>query len=577
MNVSMLENVPLFGGLTEAQRALIGDRMVLETRRAGELLYTCGEPATRMFLIKSGWVRLISEQRMVLANVSQGSLLGDGELLLGQSYSTTAKTATPVEAWVLHADDMADVVCQDLQIGMELSKAAGATAAPLLSYMIERRLRPLPGFESLPDDALAAIANRLCIHTLSAGEALFAAGQAPVGLYLLEQGRVALRDGKRTVLEFEAGDLVGEPNVFAGRAHSLTATALAACWLWELSVGDMEKLCTAYPDLRTLLGGALRAGLSNADQVRAAALLQATPIFQSLPAAALNELARRVNWEVIPAGKRIFEANAPANAMFLVESGQVELLNARNQPMIHIPAGGYFGEEGLMADARYSIAAQARIATNLWVLAFEDVERAAQRYPAIRAALMTELGGDKGADEEHFAERYLRHMPLFDRLGGEQIREVAEELHEQRYKPGEAVYRRGGLPTALYLIEQGQVTVQTRTPEGRVRVLGSLGPGEFFGETALLTDEPHSADAIAGSPLILWSLTREDFEALIVRYPSIALSLSRVLSRRLRESDEQASAVTSRVVPAPLPYAETARAPVARRRAPPYRQERCLD
>src|SRR3974377_768305 len=110
----MLENVPLFGALTEAQRALIGERMVLETRRAGELLYTAGEPATKTYLIRSGWGRLISEQRTILANVSQGSLLGDGELLLGQSYSTSAKVATALEAWVLSADDLADLVSQDL-------------------------------------------------------------------------------------------------------------------------------------------------------------------------------------------------------------------------------------------------------------------------------------------------------------------------------------------------------------------------------------------------------------------------------------------------------------------------------
>jgi CRP-like cAMP-binding protein len=452
---------------------------------------------------------------------------------------------------------------------MELSRVVGATAAPLLRYMIERRLRPLPGFENVPADILAAIANQLCVHTVGAGEPLFVAGQAPASLYLLEQGRVALRDGNRTVLEFEPGDVIGEPNVFAGRAHSMTATSLAECWLWELSVDDMEKLCALYPDMRTLLGSALRAGLSTADQSRAAALLQATPIFQSLPAVALNELARRLNWEVIPAGKRIFEANSPANAMYLVESGQVELLNQRNQPMIHIPAGGYFGEEGLMAGGQYSIAAQARIPTNLWVLTFEDVERAAQRYPVIRAALLSELALEKGTDEEHFAERYLRHMPLFDKLTNEQIRDVAEHLRVEKYKPGEAVYRRGMAPTGLYLIEQGQVTLQTRTPDSGVHVVASLGPGDFFGETALLTNEPHSADALAVGPTSVWALTSDDFEALLVRYPSIALSLSRVLSRRLRDSDEQATAVASRVVPAPVAVAQPARATVARPEATP--------
>ena len=83
MKEAMMENTPLFSVLTEEQRSLIADRMTLEMRRAGDLIYQAGRPATAIYLIKSGWARLVTDQLAVLANVSAGSLLGDADVLSG--------------------------------------------------------------------------------------------------------------------------------------------------------------------------------------------------------------------------------------------------------------------------------------------------------------------------------------------------------------------------------------------------------------------------------------------------------------------------------------------------------------
>ncbi len=76
MKYAMMENTPLFSVLTEDQRNVIADRMVEETRRAGEIIYQQGRAATALYLIRSGWARLLSDQLGVLSNVGSGALLG---------------------------------------------------------------------------------------------------------------------------------------------------------------------------------------------------------------------------------------------------------------------------------------------------------------------------------------------------------------------------------------------------------------------------------------------------------------------------------------------------------------------
>jgi CRP-like cAMP-binding protein len=433
---------------------------------------------------------------------------------------------------------------------------------------VDRRLRAIPGLGELPEEALQAVAGRLCVRTLEGGETLFAAGQAPTSLFLVEEGHVVTGEGDAQAAELGPGDLVGEPNLLTGRGHTLNARALTPARLWELSVNDLERLGGIYPDLRPALGRALRARLSAADQARAVALLRATPIFQGLPAPALADLAGQLVWQALPAGARVFEADAPGDAMYLVESGAVDLLDPRDQPLVRISSGGFFGEMGLVSNARRGVAAQTRAATTLWALSHADANRVAERHPALRAALVEQLAARQAAAEDQFIERHLRRLSLFAGLTQEQMREVAHHLRPEHFWAGQALYRQGTPGSALYLIEEGQVSLQTHTPEAGLRVLAALGPGEFLGETALLTGEPHTADAFALTDVTGWALTREDFEALLLRFPSLALNLSRALSRRLRQSTEQVATSVHWEAPSPAaapaaPHARPAARPVA--------------
>ena len=212
----MIENIPLFSGLSDDQLALFASRMVLESRRAKEVIYAQGKPAIAIYLIKSGWVRLVTPNFAVLATLGQGSLLADADVLLGRDYTTSAEAVKDVELWALGAGDLIEIVAEQPEIGLQLSAILGTTVAPLKRYLADRRLRPLQGLNDLPDPILMAVADRLCIRTISAGETLFSAGQAPTSLYVVEEGRVSMTGAGVPAIEQGPGALVGDPICYSG-------------------------------------------------------------------------------------------------------------------------------------------------------------------------------------------------------------------------------------------------------------------------------------------------------------------------------------------------------------------------
>ena len=91
---------------------------------------------------------------------------------------------------------------------------------------------------------------------------------------------------------------------------------------------------------------------------------------------------------------------------------------------------------------------------------------------------------------------------------------------------------------SLYLIAKGQVKVVLIHEDGREAILSVLGEGTFFGEMALLDQEPRSAHVIAMTDSTLLQLNRSDFQERLRSGPDVAIALLRELSRRLRRADE---------------------------------------
>lgn len=161
----------------------------------------------------------------------------------------------------------------------------------------------------------------------------------------------------------------------------------------------------------------------------------------------------------------------------------------------------------------------------------------------------------------------LVRSPLFAQLSPAELDKVAGLLRRRRYRTGEPVFREGDPGTALYVVETGEVKILLGSSEGKEVVLSLLGPGEFFGDLALLDGEPRSADAVATGPTQALVLSREDFLRLLRESPSVAVNVLAALSRRLRRTDRLVhdaafSDVRTRVTRLLVELAETRGEPV---------------
>lgn len=146
----------------------------------------------------------------------------------------------------------------------------------------------------------------------------------------------------------------------------------------------------------------------------------------------------------------------------------------------------------------------------------------------------------------------LAKVPFFSGVAPDHLETLARSLQRRTVRAGKAIFRQDDPGSSLYVIESGVVKVQRASPEGKEVILAILGPGDFFGELALLDGEPRSADAVAKEDTAVLVLERDDFIAFLDREPAVATKLLAALSRRLRRTDQLVQDAAFLDVPARL-------------------------
>lgn len=117
---------------------------------------------------------------------------------------------------------------------------------------------------------------------------------------------------------------------------------------------------------------------------------------------------------------------------------------------------------------------------------------------------------------------------------GEGNASLREAMTRVSLQDGEILFRRGDPGDAFYIVDSGRVRIFTFDGEGRELTLNTMGPGEAFGELALVDDQPRSASVAAIGPTSLRRLRREDFLARVHTSPALAQVVISLLSQRTR-------------------------------------------
>jgi CRP/FNR family cyclic AMP-dependent transcriptional regulator len=126
----------------------------------------------------------------------------------------------------------------------------------------------------------------------------------------------------------------------------------------------------------------------------------------------------------------------------------------------------------------------------------------------------------------------IRSVKLFEGMPDGDLRSIAEQMREVRHARGAQVAVRGSEGVGFMVILEGQAEVDT--VDGRTRL---LGPGDHFGEMALLDQGGRSATVTARTDLVLGAIAEWNFKPFLRENPEVAYRLLQTLSQRLREAE----------------------------------------
>lgn len=555
MKDEFLKFAPLFSGLNETERETISNGFAQGQLAAGSALFQAGEGADALYMIGAGFVRLTTEAGQLLATLGPGSVLGDTALFRGANHDVNATAVSPVEYWTLSDRTLRALVLEQPQIGIKLGHNAGAQIVQMEEYLAHRLART-PELQTLPSHTLQAVAQQLRPRQLAAGDLLYSPGEPPSAIYLLESGAVELQpeEGSESSRprRLEAGALLGALALLTNKPANERAVALTDSLVWTLTAENFHAVNSRHPGLRRSLGRALVAPLSKVDQTQAVARLQQMPLFASVPPGVAQALAQRMVLRHVPAGDRVYRVGEAGDALYFVETGEIELTAENASGVIEeqarIGGGGIFGEMSVLTGQIRTEDATATRNSNLWILPKSELDAAATQQPplakALSQAVATRLASNAAPaiDEARF-----RSFELLAGLSGSELRAVAEVLHPTRFRAGEPIFRANAPADTLFLIERGQVRIQPMSGGAYL-----LGPGDEFGERALLSNQPHNAAALAESDVDVWTLSKNDFALLMSKQPALAINLSRVLSLR---TGQPAPGSTPGTMPGTMPTA----------------------
>jgi len=132
------------------------------------------------------------------------------------------------------------------------------------------------------------------------------------------------------------------------------------------------------------------------------------------------------------------------------------------------------------------------------------------------------------------AVKFLKKTSLFGQFSEKELEALFSTAKVREFEAGSTIVREGD-PASIgfYLVLEGQVEVR----KGQ-KTLAKLGAGDYFGEMALLSDAPRSADVVAVEKTKCLMITRWELRSIISSYPEVALKMLGELARRLSATNQ---------------------------------------
>lgn len=367
----------------------------------------------------------------------------------------------------------------------------------------------------------------------AAGEEFFTKGQWPQALASYE--RVLANEADNVKILRRVADLrakVGRKGeaaeayrkvaeLYAGTGFLVQAIAIHKILLrLDPSAGDVgHKLADLYARR------GIPAQVSTEGDADVRRELPTIPLFSDLDPESFRQVLDRLVPRSLTMGELLFRQGDPGDSIFVVTSGSVRVTRA-GMVLAELGEGEFFGEGAFFSHEPRNADVSAVAPAELLEIRREDLEPLMARYPGVSNAL--------GAFyRRRVLDGILAGSPLFGGLPEAERKRVADLFRVVRVDAGEPVVREGETDRTLYLIRRGRFDVSTRPPGGGPTLrLSELGPGEIFGEVALVGHGARTATVTALESGELLRIEGGDIDPFLQEHASLREALEHLRQGR---------------------------------------------
>jgi CRP-like cAMP-binding protein/serine/threonine protein phosphatase PrpC len=244
---------------------------------------------------------------------------------------------------------------------------------------------------------------------------------------------------------------------------------------------------------------------TEAEIQRIKAAMNSNFLFQKLSESQSTQIYDAMKRKRVKAGEIIIRQGDPGDEFYVLEIGEyvvtienngkaVEVLRYRPNPSGANPC---FGELALMYSKPRAATVTAATDGILWAIDRRSFREILKRSSA------------------EYLMRTLRSVQILKPLTSNQLQRLSERLSEKTYKGGETIIRQGEYGDTFFIVSEGKAAVIKDLPEGERSRLAVINQGQFFGERALLRNEPRAANVVAEEcdpPLRCLYIAKSDFE-----------------------------------------------------------------
>ncbi|EFN52025.1 hypothetical protein CHLNCDRAFT_54794 [Chlorella variabilis] len=469
-----IEGNLLFEQLTLPAKQAIIRSMTPQAVRAGDVIIKQGDTdASKFYVLERGAADVLlfkeewGEERAV-HSYQPGSGFGELALLYSAPRAATVKATADGKLWVMERTVYAAIKRTDQQ-QVAAEKARLVEQVPLLAVLA-------PEHKQVVADALELV-------EFGAGEAVFGQGEAADRFYLLREGTVVMTRDGREVGRVREQAYFGEKALIDDAPRDATATADGYVVCYTLGRKAFHELLGPIEDV---------------------------PILSNLSEQQLFQLARCMANRSFGAGEVVFRQGEAGDTFYVVEEGSFSITDGAGRELATCGRGNCFGELALLNNEARAATVQAATAAKALACTRADFDthlgslaeiRNMWRFEALRKASRAAAAAPRGVAAAggslracHVAAA-MATVPLLTALRPQQRLALCTAFGSRVVPAGQAVIRKGEEGDTFYIIEEGGCTVVGE--EGQE--LAKLGPTAYFGERALLRNEPRAATVLAAS------------------------------------------------------------------------------